>query len=116
MLAKDEDLGRHGPRYIEAMESMRKLVYGFYDDAFTRAGMSPAVWRSWRRRATAAGAVAEVTSDAVAHFADPASEAWLTRFRQVLRPVGGGEPVVTWQRLYWRQQKGRLRIVAQSAG
>jgi geranylgeranyl reductase family protein len=31
-------LGRHGDEYVEGMESMRKLVYAYYDDDFSFAG------------------------------------------------------------------------------
>jgi flavin-dependent dehydrogenase len=30
-------LGRHGPQYVEAMESLRKLVYAYYDESFSIA-------------------------------------------------------------------------------
>jgi len=30
-------LGRHGPQYVAAMESLRKLVYAYYDDSFSIA-------------------------------------------------------------------------------
>lgn len=30
-------LGRHGPRYLEGMEAMRKLVYAYYDERFSFA-------------------------------------------------------------------------------
>ena len=29
-------LGGHGPRYVEAMESLRKLVYAYYDRSFDK--------------------------------------------------------------------------------
>ena len=92
-------------------------VLALYDDSFSRAGMEPAVWRSWRRRAMASDAVAAVSAESVAHFAETGlADTYVTRFRQVLRPAEGGAAVTTWQRLYWHQKKGRLRIVAQSAG
>jgi flavin-dependent dehydrogenase len=28
-------LGQHGPRYVEGMETLRKLVYAYYDDSFS---------------------------------------------------------------------------------
>jgi hypothetical protein len=79
--------------------------------------MSAQLWRSWRRRMLETGAVPGVDIASVSHFvADADAGVYLTRCRQSLRPADGGERVVTWRRLYWQEQKGRLRIVAQSAG
>lgn len=88
-----------------------------YADEFKGMGMSPQLWRSWRRRMLESGPVPGVDIASVSHFvADADAGVYLTRCRQSLQPADGGERVVTWLRLYWQEQKGRLRVVAQSAG